>query len=210
MRNPLHAKLSGARRRQSGFNLMELMVALAVAGMLLGLAVPNFREFVRNSRLTSASNDLLASIQLARNEAVKRQQPVAVCATSDPNASPPVCSGGAFTAWVVWVDADNDWVIDNVAAEPVLSRQQALHDTLTVRSDNNGRVKYQPIGFLSPASGGITPSTRVVICDERGTDVSIGASAARAIEIAPTGRARVTRVHEDVEDALAVINANCP
>jgi hypothetical protein len=71
-------------------------------------------------------------------------------------------------------------------------------------------VKYLPIGFAAPASFGITPSTRVVICDERGTDTSMGASAARAIEISPTGRARVTRVHEDVEDALNVINASCP
>lgn len=197
-------------KRLRGFTLMELMVTLAVAGIVVALAVPNFRQFLQNGRLTAASNDLIAAMHLARTEAVKRQTPVAVCASANPSDSPPTCSGGAFRAWVVWVDADNDWVIDNVAAEPVLGRHAALDATLTVRSDNDGRVKYLPIGFGAPPSGGITPTGNIVVCDERGLDSTTTGAIARAIVVAPTGRARVTRDPAEVDAALAAIGGSCP
>lgn len=200
---------------QQGFTLMELMVTLAVAGIIVGIAVPNFRDFMRNSRLTSAGNDLIASINLARTEAVKRQLPVAICATANPNGAPPVCSGawatGASSAWVVWVDFDNDWLVDNDPNEPVLRRHEALDATITVRSDNNGRVKYLPVGFGALPSGGFTPTANLVVCDARGTAVAVGGTpAARAVLVAPTGRARVTRDQTEINNAITAIGGTCP
>jgi len=200
-----------ATRAQRGFTLMELMVVLAVVGVIMGLAVPNFGVYIRNSRLTGAANDLLGSITLARTEAIKRQVPVAVCATDDPNAPTPTCSGGPFTAWVVWVDADNDWIPDNNVNEPVLDRHPVLDASLTVQSDNDGRVKYLFTGFAAPISGGITPTANVAMCDDRGTAPTVaGVSAARALRIAATGRPRVTKDQAEVDTTLAVIGENCP
>jgi Tfp pilus assembly protein FimT len=194
---------------------MELMVVVAVVGVIMGFAVPNFSLFIRNSRLTGAANDLLASITLARSEAIKRQLPVGLCASADPNVANPVCSGATATAfrqgWFVWVDADNDWVPDNNATEPVLERHGALDTTLTVRSNNSRRVRYLANGFASGAGPFGANTTNVAMCDARGTDPTVGGvSAARALRITPTGRPRVTKIQADVEASLAVINANCP
>ncbi len=196
---------------QRGFTLMELMVVLAVIAVVMGLAVPNFNLYIRNSRLTGAANDLLASVTLARSEAIKRQVPVAVCATANPDAAPPACNGGPFSAWVVWVDADDDWVPDDNVNEPVLERYPALHASLTIRSDNNGRIKYAATGFGSPPSLGFQQTANVAMCDDRGTAPTIGGvSAARAIRIAATGRPRVTKDQGEVDTALTAIGQTCP
>lgn len=187
------------------------MLTLAVAAVIMGLAVPNFTAFIRNNRLTSGANDLLGSLQLARTESIKRQVAVGVCATANPTAAVPVCSNGPFAAgWVVWVDADNDWIPDNNVNEPVLSRHLALDTTLTVRSDNNGRMRYQATGFASPASGGITPTLNVAMCDVRGVVAQGTNSTARALVLTATGRARVTRVQTEVAAAMATIGGTCP
>ena len=205
----------GERRVQSGFTLMELMVVLAVVGVIMGFAVPNFSLYIRNSRLTGAANDLLASVTMARSEAIKRQLPVGVCASADPNVANPVCSGATATAfrqgWIVWVDADNDWVPDNNVNEPVLDRHPALDVSLTVRSNNSRRIRYLANGFSSAAGPFGANTSNIAMCDARGTDPTIaGVSAARALRITATGRPRVTKIQADVNAALAVINANCP
>jgi type IV fimbrial biogenesis protein FimT len=190
---------------------MELMLTLAVAAVIMGIAVPNFTAFIRNNRLTSGANDLLASVQLARTEAIKRQVSVAVCASANPTVAVPTCSGGPFVAgWVVWVDADNDWIPDNNVNEPVLSRHLALDNTLTVRSDNNGRMRYQASGFASPASGGFTPTLNIAMCDARGIVTQGTSSTGRALVLTATGRARVTRVQTEVAAAMTTIGGSCP
>lgn len=59
-----------------GVTLIELMVGLAVLSVLLTIGIPSFKNIIRDSRLTSQSNELLGSMMAARSEAVKRNAPV--------------------------------------------------------------------------------------------------------------------------------------
>ena len=59
------------KRRGLGFTLLELMVTIAVLGILLGLTVPTFREFSRNNSVTTAQNDLVTALNVARSEALR-------------------------------------------------------------------------------------------------------------------------------------------
>lgn len=70
-------------RKARGFTLVELMVTLLVLAVLLGLAVPSFRDAALSSRLTGYANDLVASVQVARSEAIKRNASVTLCASTD-------------------------------------------------------------------------------------------------------------------------------
>jgi type IV fimbrial biogenesis protein FimT len=79
-------------RQQRGFTLWELLMTLLVAGILLGIGVPNVMEFQRNGAMSSAANDLVTGVLLARTEAVKRQVPVTLCLSADPDAVTPTCS----------------------------------------------------------------------------------------------------------------------
>ena len=71
-----------AKSRPGGFTLVELMVTLTVLAILVGVALPSFRDMILNNRRTAIVNDLVSSLLLARSEAIKRGQPVSVCASS--------------------------------------------------------------------------------------------------------------------------------
>jgi len=101
-------------RHQYGFTLWELLITLLVAGILIGIGVPNVMEFQRNSAMTTAANQLLTGLIMARTEAVKRQSPVGVCLSADPTAANPTCSPNAVAdastlGFIVWVDENNNF-----------------------------------------------------------------------------------------------------
>lgn len=181
------------------------MLTIAVAAVLAAVAIPNMGEFVRNNRLAASSNDLLRSLQLARSEAVKRQQIVAVCASSDFSAADPTCSEGELTGWIVFVDANNNWERD--AGEEVLERASA-GEGVTVVNDETGKVSFGPTGFAN-STPGQAQTSRVVLCDVRGNRQIGDNSTARTLIIETAGRARVSRNHTEVSDAITVAGS-CP
>ena len=93
--------------RQAGFNLLELMISVMIAGMVLGFGIPSFNGFIANNRMAAAANDLVTSIHVARTEAVKRRQTVTICASSTwADANPDCDLGGGSAGWIVFADAD--------------------------------------------------------------------------------------------------------
>lgn len=89
------------RRRSRGFSLLELMVTITVAGILLAVALPSFRDVIHRNQVTSASNTLLASLAYARTEAINRGQMVSMC----PSADGSTCTAAAVAlapGWIVY------------------------------------------------------------------------------------------------------------
>lgn len=205
--------------RPRGFTLWELMLALVVAGIVLGVGVPNFMDFQRSNAMTAAANDFVSGVLAAKTEAVKRQTPVTLCSSPDPTAANPVCGAGVG-GFIVFVDengngdptdaTDGNAVVD--AGEAVLLQRAAPGGAIGVWSDSN-YIAYGPNGQpRHPAAQALPSATLALFCDDRGNRSAAGGlSAARVVRVEPTGRAQVRQDMAAVAAAAASIaGASCP
>jgi type IV fimbrial biogenesis protein FimT len=193
------------KRAQAGFTLLELMVVLGIAGVLFAIGVPSMTDFIRNSRITGAANDVMAALHFTRSEAIKRRMPVTLCtSTSAVTSANPTCAASAFlTGWIAFVDTNQSGQRD--VGELVLLQHDAMNAQITARSSVSPfRVTYLLSGFaLNPNAA------RLVLCDQRGNTPSGGElSSARGILVSVTGRAGVSRDMGEIQTLLNVIGTN--
>jgi type IV fimbrial biogenesis protein FimT len=194
------------KRAQAGFTLLELMVVLAIGGVLMAVGIPAMGNFIRNSRITSAANDVMAALHFTRSEAIKRRASVTLCTSSNAmlanNSSNPnaTCVASAdLDGWIVFVD--NAPFGTREAGDPILLNHGPLNDAVTARSSAaTFAVTYELNGFARDVNG-----ASIALCDERGNVPTGGElSSARGIRVSVTGRAGVTR---DLDEIQALVDA---
>ena len=147
---------------QKGFTLIELMVTLVVLGILLGLGVPSYVEWIRDSRMDNATRSLAGVLKQARSEAVSRQNVITV--QSGTNNNPGSWADGAH----IYTDAQPAGNTDYAAATDVLVKNIDLNMegvTIITNNDNNF-ISFTNTGRLNEA--GIVPPLTVRLCDDRG------------------------------------------
>lgn len=94
--------ISTMKKRQTGFTIVELMVALSIIAILSAIGGPSFVRMINSSRLAGQSNELLTLIQYARGEAIRINGRVTFCGTANENASDEAdCADGKQPHWVV-------------------------------------------------------------------------------------------------------------
>lgn len=164
-----------------GMTLIELMVALAIGAILLSMAAPSFNDAILSMKLSSYSNNLVASTMLARGEAIKRNAAVSLCVSSD-GAS---CGAGRWEqGWIVMCNTVDHVFCDAAGTDTlVIQAQPALAAGWKI-SEANSRTSIR----FDPTGSGATGAT-LTVCRAAPT---VGVQQ-RAVRISPSGRPSVAR-----------------
>jgi type IV fimbrial biogenesis protein FimT len=143
------------RASAAGFGLIELVIVIAIIAILTVIALPSYSRIMTRNRVITDTNDFLAAVNLARNEAVARGRPVSVCASVNGTS----CDGLGVADWsrgyIVFTDFDPVGVIDAGAGDTVLRviGPVATRDSLTATSGNSGYVSFSRTGMAKFVSG---------------------------------------------------------
>lgn len=164
--------------REHGITLVELLVTLAVAALLATVALPGFAGLLQEQRLVTTTNDLMASLRLARSEAVQRGEGVLIC----PSADGVHCQENAYTVgWIVRLAPE--YPADTSEPGEVLRVYGGPPPAVSIEANGtmNHYIAYRPDGQTRQINGALLMGTVSVCHGEKG----------RQIIISRTGRARV-------------------
>jgi type IV fimbrial biogenesis protein FimT len=158
-----------------GFTLIEMMIAMALAVLLFGVALPALSHGLEAARALDARADLLTSLTLAANKASLTGTRAVLCPSADGRR----CLGSAdwSEGWIVFLDTDGDREMGS--RDALLQHADALAGKVRLRS-TAGRTRVVFEGDSGNAGSNVT----FTICDGRGP------TQARALILSNQGRLR--------------------
>ena len=166
--------------------LIEVLITVAIAGIILAWGLPNLANYVRTSRVVSASNELVAALTAARTFAIARSVSTVICASSNGTS----CAGVATAwsnGWLVFEDCDGDNSLDTSAVtcadgsrpETLIKANQYLSAGTTITNGNDS--------FSFSTAGTPSATQTFTLCrPPRGRTINLGAG----------GRAEVTEAND--------------
>ena len=167
--------MARSARAAHGFTLTELMIALAIAGILAMIGAPAMGGLLARTENAGIESSIAQGLRSARTTAVMHNARVLVC----PSPNGRQCGSGSDwqQGWIIAQDADHDGQPD--AGKPILDVQTAMPaGTRVITSAGRRRIDFQPSG----SAGGSNVTFTICHAREHG---------GRAVIVANSGRVRV-------------------
>jgi len=166
-----------------GFTLPEILITLGIAAIILSTAIPGISSMIKDNRLATQLNRVVADIHFSRSEAAKRDVRVIMCRSDEPNASTPACSGTTqiwTSGYIIFAD-DGSYSnnVYNNGVDTLLRRGQPALPGVKMRTSWswNNNLEFNPNGSTNEGGAAAIMS----LCDDRGN------TQGRQIQVAANG-----------------------
>ncbi len=121
-----------------GFTLVELLIVVAITGIVLAIATPDFIKATRIMQSNHQAKEMSAAIKLAQSEALRLRQPVTMCRA---NGNQNGCytgtpTGDWSTGWIIFADKDFDRTLDSDELPPLAIKQPASKNYQVIANAN--------------------------------------------------------------------------
>lgn len=151
--------------KSSGFTLIELMVVVAVIGILAAFSLPSYTQMIQNTRIKTAAESIQNGLQVARAEAVKRNQPVQFDLR------------GSDSAWTICVAPASGAcpATDNASTIQSRGAGEGSSTDIDVAVNNAGPYVFNSLGVPAPTANFTIDNTAISENDSRELRVVLGA-----------------------------------
>jgi type IV fimbrial biogenesis protein FimT len=162
-----------SRREAAGFTLVELLAVILIAAILLGLGIPAMQSVIQANQLAAVTDDMVSSLSLARNEAIKFGGTVKMSTPGDTN-------WGRAPGWTMQV------IYPDGTLGPVLRKGTPAPPAYTMYSSDSfeDSLKFDSTGRIVGGQAG-----QFIICEAGGPP----GGSARLITVAASGRIRIAQ-----------------
>jgi len=148
-------------KKNYGFTLFELLFTIAIVGILLAVALPSFSSLIKDSKLVNTINQFNSLTALARSEAIKRNNAVALCRSA--NGSTCSITGNNI---IIKSDSNDNGVFTDATDE-------MLRVFELIESGSDLTLYFQDFSssmITFTSNGAPLKSGHIEICDDRGAD----------------------------------------
>lgn len=141
--------LNNGRSIARGFTAIELMVTIAILGVLAAMAAPSFATLIDSWRVRQTSDQLQSTLYFARSEAIKRGGRVVIQKLPNNTSGCTTASGTRDwdCGWIVCHDLNDNGSC--VASEPVLMRTETGGISHVSRTGGGASIKLNRWGLVS-------------------------------------------------------------
>jgi type IV fimbrial biogenesis protein FimT len=176
------------RIKAKGFTFLELIITIAIAAILMGIAIPSFQSLISSTRIYSQSRKLFNTLVMTRSHAITSGFRTILCPTIDGEQ----CHKG--NKWhhqlIIFEDRNSDGK-RNLESEPLIHTTEAA-EQLNIYSGSSyastgarRKVAYYPMGHAYGSTITIT------VCDKK------GATEPHLIVVSNFGRPRISSRRAD-------------
>ncbi len=181
-----------------GFTLIEMVVVVAILGILVGLGASNYGVWIANSRIRTAADTLASGLSTARNEAIKRNRLVRFHLVSDLGAGCTLSASG--TSWVASLNdptttdgAKCDIEISDTTPPFIVAKKSGAEQTsgVTIAAVNGASVAADTVVFNGLGRVVVTGSNPIARIDVDSSAIASAQTRDLRIVITPGGLIRM-------------------